>query len=187
MNNEKIWLHDLPVLWRKYSEFFPANNMNKIQKYNAISRYLIYIIILFAVFQYNQYFLVLSVLMLIGIVYIGFTLDDNPSSDEATKKCRNSTADNPAANPLIMEDDPNLEACSINKKTMNSNILKNLYEDSNDVNKRRILERAFYTLPVSNYPNNIHFIGGYLYNDEGNHCKEKKEGCEYYRDLRFKR
>ena len=186
MNNEKIWLRDMPVLWRKYDEFFPARNMSKAQKYNAITRYTMYVVILLAIFQYHEYFVTLSVLVLLVVIYIGLTFDD--ADGAPVRDCRDSTADNPAANPLVMEDEPSVRACgNIDEGAMNNNIRKGVYEDSYDMNKRRILERAFYTLPVSNYPNDIRFIGGYLYNDGNDHCKVKKQGCEYYRDLRFKR
>lgn len=184
MDNEKVWIHNPSILLEKYDEFFPTSKMSKIQRYNAITRYIIYLIVLLIIFRFNTYFIVFCILILVFITYIGYTYK------ELTKNvinCRNSTYDNPVANPLIMNDDTSLIACNIDKNIRINNIRKNFYEDSYDTNKRRILDRTFYTLPVSNYPNDIRLIGGYLYNDKNNHCKVKKQQCEYYRDIRFKR
>ena len=51
--NSIFWLYNIEILWKddNYLRLLPSENMSKIEKFNAISRLLIYHIIIILVFK----------------------------------------------------------------------------------------------------------------------------------------
>ena len=76
MNNDKFWLDDISILYRKdrLTEFFPSNEMTTIEKMNALVRLSIYAGILLTLFTKNYLYLYIPVITFIitGLMAIGF-------------------------------------------------------------------------------------------------------------------
>jgi hypothetical protein len=103
-------------------------------------------------------------------------------------ECRDSTINNPMANPYVVGSKLNIKACKdLNSLKVLDNLRFNVYEDSSRPLNIKILERSYYTLPVTDYPNDINSYLNELYKTYNKSCKKDAENCESYRDLRFVR
>lgn len=182
MKQEILWIYNPKVLYTNLDEFFPTPKMNVIQMYNALVRFLLYATILFIVCKFNIYWVFLFIVLIFYFTYLGFL---HISRKDKPINCRKTTINNPAANQLALNDGA-VGACAMDEEKRLSNIRFNLYEDSNKTFSRHILDRAFYTLPVTTYPNDIKKVGSFMYANNDT-CKNKKLNCEYARDLRFNR
>lgn len=101
-------------------------------------------------------------------------------------ECRNSTVNNPMANPYVVGSKLNIKACkNLDSLKVLDNLRFNVYEDSNRPQNIKILERSYYTLPVTDYPNDINSFIDELYKTSKKSCKKDAENCDSYRDLRF--
>lgn len=93
---------------------------------------------------------------------------------------RLSTINNPVGNPSITGTDLTKVAGSINK----DNLRYNTYEDSNKPYIFKLLDRTFYQMPVTTYPNNTKKAREFIY-QKNIGCKTDAQGCFSYRDERF--
>lgn len=185
MDQEVFWLNNPGVLITGMSEVLPREGMTKARRYNALTRLLLAALLLWLVFDLNIAFGLGLMVLLALVTYLGLQ-DVDPVPMPPV--CRGSTVNNPAGNPLVMLDDWDVPACDINERQRVANLTYNVYEDSFNTSKRRMLTRAFYTVPVTTFPNDVKPLGDALYGDASHHrCKDGREGCEYYRDVRFRR
>jgi hypothetical protein len=120
--------------------------------------------------------------------------DNNNNNDDnnyerkykVPEECRDSSINNPMANPYVVGSKLNIKACKdLNSLKVLDNLRFNVYEDSNRPQNIKILERSYYTLPVTDYPNDINSFLNELYNTSKKSCKKDSQNCESYRDLRF--
>jgi hypothetical protein len=185
MDQEVLWLNNPGVLTTGYLEILPREGMTKARRYNAITRLLFIGVIAWLVFDLDTTVGLGLMVMLALVTYLGVhDVDPIPTPPP----CRGSTVNNPAGNPLVMLDDWGVPACDIDERQRVANLTYNVYEDSFNASKRRMLTRAFYTVPVTTFPNDVALLGKALYGDAAHHrCKDGREGCEYYRDVRFRR
>ena len=65
--DEKFWIEDPYILYKKYYIIIPTNNMGRIEQLNTITRFLLYFIILCILFGSEQYIIIY---LLIGIILI---------------------------------------------------------------------------------------------------------------------
>lgn len=90
------------------------------------------------------------------------------------------------ANPYVVGSKLNIKACKdLNSLKVLDNLRFNVYEDINRPQNIKILERSYYTLPVTDYPNDINSFLNELYNTSKKSCKKDAQNCESFRDLRF--
>ena len=90
------------------------------------------------------------------------------------------------ANPYVVGSKLNIKACkNLDSLKVLNNLRFNVYEDSNRPQNIKILERSYYTLPVTDYPNDINSFIDELYKISKKSCKKDAENCDSYRDLRF--
>jgi hypothetical protein len=79
----KFWLDDITVLYKdnKYLDFVPVKEMSDIEKLNAISRSLIYLLFIMTLMQkFNEFFyLLLSFLVFIILIYKLYLFDADSS------------------------------------------------------------------------------------------------------------
>jgi len=90
MNN--FWIYDISILWKNnnYLILLPLDGMSKYEKYNAITRLLIYHIFLLLILKLDLKYIYLDVILIITIIYIN--ISDNKNNNML------STIDNPYMN-----------------------------------------------------------------------------------------
>ncbi len=73
----KFWLEDPSVLYYNYLQFLPTLNMNRVQQLNAITLFCFYLIILFYIFNRNEYIhLPLIIICFIIILFYIYKYDN---------------------------------------------------------------------------------------------------------------
>ena len=136
------------------------------------------------------------------------TYDDNDSKDESIpveslytaeeiqefneNTCKIPTKDNPFMNPSLNDynngDIP--VACNSDDENIHDKITKNyddkLFKNLDDLWDQENSQRQFYTVPSTSVPSKQKEFANFLYKTDKT-CKENKENCLRYEDLRFKR
>ena len=191
MNQDIFWINNPKILIDDYQEIIPNNKMSINTFYNTITRCLLYLIII-SYFLFNNNTIIIIILIII-IIYI-IMLNNNKNINNKTNiieinnevECRDSTINNPMANPYVVGSKLNIKACkNLDSLKVLDNLRFNVYEDSNRPQNIKILERSYYTLPVTDYPNDINSFLNELYKTSKKSCKKDAENCDSYRDLRF--
>ncbi len=77
--NDPFWINNIHVLYcnNNYLKFVPTSTMSFNEKLNAITRFLIYFIILIVLFQSNSYWIIISISVICFIVLYFKTIQDN--------------------------------------------------------------------------------------------------------------
>jgi hypothetical protein len=185
MNQDIFWIDNPKILIDKYDEIIPNNKMTITTFYNTITRCLLYFIIIsYLLFKSIK----LTIIFILIIIYVIMLNKNNNKNYERklSEECRGSSINNPMANPYVVGSKLNIKACKdLNSLKVLDNLRFNVYEDSNRPQNIKILERSYYTLPVTDYPNDINTFLNELYNTSKKSCKKDAQNCESYRDLRF--
>ena len=197
MNQDIFWVDNPKILIIKYNEIIPNNKMTITTFYNTITRCLLYLIIIRYLLFNNIKLIIILILIIIYIIMLNNNTNNNNNKNINNKNinnkqtnneidCRDSTINNPMANPYVVGSKLNIKACKdLNSLKVLDNLRFNVYEDSNRPLNIKILERSYYTLPVTDYPNDINTYLNELYKTYNKSCKRDAENCESYRDLRF--
>jgi hypothetical protein len=192
MNQDIFWVDNPSILIIKYNEIIPNNNMSITTFYNTITRCLLYLIIISYLLFNNIKLIIILILIIVYIIMLNNnnnTNNTNNTNNIQTNneiECRDSTINNPMANPYVVGSKLSIKACKdLNSLKVLDNLRFNVYEDSNRPNNIKILERSYYTLPVTDYPNDTNSYLNELYKTYNKSCKKDAENCESYRDLRF--
>jgi hypothetical protein len=184
MKQESFWLDNPKILIDKYKEIIPNNKMSINAFYNTITRCLIYLIIISYLLFKNIILIIIFILIIIYIIMLNNNNNNIKTNNEI--ECRDSTINNPMGNPYVVGSKLNIKACKdLNSLKVLDNLRFNVYEDSNRPLNIKILERSYYTLPVTDYPNDINTYLNELYKTYNKSCKKDAENCESNRDLRF--
>ena len=158
--NDPFWFEKISILYSqdRFTEFFPATNMNLHEKMNAIVRFSFYFAITMSVIYKNVNYLGIPICVMI-ISYIIYRGEDTNKPDIKEqfysvrgKECQKPTNENPYMNFLPSDKRNRKAACPTykNKKLENevSDIVnKELYLSVDDVWQRKSNERQFYTMP----------------------------------------
>jgi len=194
MNQDIFWINNPKILIDKYNEIIPNNKMTIITLYNTITRCLIYLIIISYLLFNNIAIIIILIIIIIYIIMLNNNNNNNNINNNKTNniqqnnetECRDSTINNPMANPYVVGSKLNIKACkNLDSLKVLNNLRFNVYEDSNRPQNIKILERSYYTLPVTDYPNDINSFIDELYKTSKKSCKKDAENCDSYRDLRF--
>jgi hypothetical protein len=201
MNQDIFWVDNPKILIIKYNEIIPNNKMSITTFYNTITRCLLYLIIISCLLFNNIKLIIILILIIIYIIMlnnnnyykqdtsININISEDTNNNIQTNneiECRDSTINNPMANPYVVGSKLNIKACKdLDSLKVLDNLRFNVYEDSNRPQNSKILERSYYTLPVTDYPNDINTYLNELYKTYNKSCKKDAENCESYRDLRF--
>jgi len=188
MNQDIFWINNPKILIDDYQEIIPNNKMTINTLYNTITRFLLYLIIISYLLFKNIIFIIILIIIIIYIIMLNYNYNKinkiNKINNEV--ECRNSTVNNPMANPYVVGSKLNIKACkNLDSLKVLDNLRFNVYEDSNRPQNIKILERSYYTLPVTDYPNDINSFIDELYKTSKKSCKKDAENCDSYRDLRF--
>ena len=192
MNQDIFWINNPKILIDKYNEIIPNNKMTIITLYNTITRCLIYLIIISYLLFNNIGIIIILIIIIIYIIMLNNNNNNinnnkiNNIQQNNETECRDSTINNPMANPYVVGSKLNIKACeNLDSLKVLNNLRFNVYEDSNRPQNIKILERSYYTLPVTDYPNDINSFIDELYKTSKKSCKKDAENCDSYRDLRF--
>ena len=186
MNQDIFWVDNPIILIIKYNEIIPNNKMTTSTFYNTITRCLLYLIIISYLLFKNINLIIIFILVIIYIIMLNNNKTNKTNKTNNEIECRDSTINNPMANPYVVGSKLNIKACKdLNSLKVLDNLRFNVYEDSNRPQNIKILERSYYTLPVTDYPNDINSFINELYKTYDKSCKKDANKCESYRDLRF--
>lgn len=186
---QEMWYKNPYILLKNYQDFFPKNEMNDIQKLNAIARLAIYYGILIAVFGLDTKWISISLCLLILTYVLAKTEHFTKLQNE---QCTRPTKDNPFMNFTVgdlINNPQRTEACKNEdvvdetKKMFRSN---NMFLDTNDLWGQNINDRNFYTMPSTQIVNNQKGFGNFVFGDFGK-CKSEGKDCLKHRDNRFHR
>ena len=191
MNQDIFWINNPKILIDDYQEIIPNNKMTINTFYNTITRCLLYLIIISYLLFKNIIFIIILIIIIIYIIMLNNNQNKiinktNNIEINNEVECRDSTVNNPMANPYVVGSKLNIKACkNLDSLKVLNNLRFNVYEDSNRPQNIKILERSYYTLPVTDYPNDINSFLNELYKTSKKSCKKDAENCDSYRDLRF--
>jgi len=185
------WFNDPTVLLKNMDEFYPRNNLNIINKVNAIARLSIYYSLIIIIFKLDTKYLSLSFCLLLLSVFLGSDNFENNTNIENNNKCTRPTKNNPFMNFTVGDQikNPNKpEACQFDdiREEEIKNYRFGMYPDSADLYGKTITDRNFYTMPSTTIVNNQEGFLKYLYGDFGK-CKSEGKDCLKHRDNRFNR
>ena len=185
MEQEIFWFENPKIILIKYNEIIPNDKMSDITYYNTITRCLMYLITISYLIFNNKYLIIILTFIIICIVLLNYN-NKNVNNVNNEVECRNTTINNPMANPYVIGSKLNIKACKdLNSLKVLDNLKFNVYEDSNRPQNIKILERSYYTLPVTEYPNDMNTFLNELYKTYNKSCKINAQNCESFRDLRF--
>jgi hypothetical protein len=185
MEQEIFWFENPKIILIKYNKIIPNDKMSDITYYNTITRCLMYLIIISYLIFNNKYLIIILTFIIIYIVLLNYN-NKNVNNINNKVECRDTTINNPMANPYVIGSKLNIKACKdLNSLKVLDNLKFNVYEDSNRPQNIKILERSYYTLPVTEYPNDMNTFLNELYKTYNKSCKINAQNCESFRDLRF--
>ena len=206
---DKFWLDDLNNLFNNYLEFFPTKYMTRTQQLNSLSRYSIYLFIIFLVFSNNKKWLYIPILLILICIMLNYIEKKDKTEENMkriedrknmireykdiakTKKCKKPTITNPYMNVLISDYHNNSNrdpACDVNetdiKEARDKYYNENLYKNVDDLYDKKNSQRQFYTMPVTTIPNDQKTFADWCYKSPDN-CKYNGINCLTYEDIRY--
>lgn len=206
ITNEKFWLEDPMVLFRdqKYYTIIPTSTMSKIEILNALSRFFLYLGVLYLLFSSDTEYIYIPIIAITGIILL-YYIQKNDKVDNIHEtfcrgdKCNNisvcqaPTKDNPFMNMTVADlmDNPDRPpACKVTDRQIKEEIDNaynyNLFKDVDDLFDRGYSQRQFYTMPSTTVANEQTTFANWLYKLPET-CKENQSNCLKYEDIRFNR
>ncbi len=189
---DKFWLNDISVLIKdkRYLDFFPTKNMSHNEILNSLTRFSLYLIILFLLFiNWDSYYFFIPIIIIVICILMN-KLDDS----KLEEKCTRPSKTNPYMNVSLYDLENNKDrkgACSYDDPEINKESTKyfedNLYTNVDDIYQNRNSQRQFYTMPVSTIPSKQDEFAKFCYGTKAeDQCKTNQEACLRYEDVRYK-
>jgi hypothetical protein len=188
---EKFWLHDISILFNKntFTRFVPSEDQTLNEKFNCVTRFCIYFIILILLTTKNLVWISLSISIIIFIIYLQKV--EHFKETSKPPKCFEPTHNNPFMNYTMGDhiENPNRsQACDITNDDIKTKAKKyfnhNLYRNSFDTFDREINIRPWITMPVTEVVNKQSEFGEWLYGNTSQ-CKSAGINCLKNRDMRY--
>lgn len=204
--SDKFWLENPNVLFenQNYTRIIPTKSMSRNESLNSLTRFFLYILVLFLLFSKKKDFLYIPIICIILIIVLYYIQKNDTNESKRQKICRPDkcnkielcklpTKDNPFMNVTmndLIDDKDRPKACSMNDKNVvkkaDEYFYNNLFIDSNDLFGRNTAQRQFYTTPSTTIPNDQTGFANFLYGTPST-CKENQSNCLKYEDLRYSR
>lgn len=180
----KIWYNDFNVLFKNYDQFYPHQSQNNVEKKNALARFAIYYSIIILLSGGNKKWLAVSVVILLYTIYQKVEKFTNKEV-----KCVKPSKDNPLMNFTLDDYYKNVKrgpACKTNEvgDEISKQFNEGVVPDSFDLYDRKINQRQFYTMPVTQVINNQKEFAEDLYGDIGV-CKAFGKDCAKHLDTKY--
>ena len=184
---DKIWYEDVPVLLRRWKEFFPTPDQTPTEKVNALVRLVVYATA--AIFVYNREprTLVMGAAV-VAVVSFAFGQQRQerypmkplePLAVTGTAECTPPTKENPFANVLLTDLSKNRgPACAYDtvKDTIKTHFNDGLFRNATDVYETQNSQRQFYTMPVTSAIPDTGAFANFLYGGMKS-CKANQADC----------
>ena len=204
-NKAKFWLEDFKILYKddQFLKFFPSNKMTTNEQLNALTRFSMYLFIIFILFGDDIEWSLIPVLLLVLAVFLSrvdnfesfYNIGNKKVSSKvkSVKSCQKPNKNNPFMNVLMSDyiDDPNrAEACDVTRddiqKEITTNFSNNLYKNSDDIFNNKSSERQFYTTANTTIPSKQKEFAEWLYGENDN-CKINNDKCLKYSNVKYNR
>jgi len=183
----ELWYHNPKILLKNYDQFFPNKNFTRIEKINSLARFAIYFSVLLILFNQDNKYLSISIVILIISLFLGTTEKFvSLQNKEDPKKCTSPTKNNPFMNftlgDLIEKPDRH-KACKYedSKDEIRKNFRSYIYSDSSDIWGKFITDRNFYTMPNTEIVNDQKGFAEWCFGNSGK-CKTTGKNCLKMRD-----
>jgi hypothetical protein len=169
-------------------EFVPTNNLSKEEKINAIARFAIYYGLIILIFNLDNKWLSITVILLIISYCLGY-YEDFEEVKKTKGNCVMPTQKNPFMNFTLddyINNNDRKEACSYDKSKdmMRKEFRKDIIPDPADLWGTNISDRQFFTMPWTTIVNDQTEFGNWLYGS-GGECKNLGINCDKNRDNRY--
>ena len=204
--SDKFWLEDPMALIRggNYYRIVPNQNMSKVEILNALTRFFVYLTILYILFARKIEFVYVPMIVLLLIIIVYYIqINDvrdmkreefcRPSGCNPINFCQKPSEGNPFMNVTmadLMDNRDRPEGCVSTDKNIRQDIDKyfnnNLFKDVDDLFDRNTGQRQFYTTPSTTIPNDQDSYAKWLYKLPET-CKENQSNCLKYEDIRYNR
>lgn len=202
-----IWYNDIFNFFdiNNMMLFYPTSDMEYSEKLNSIMRMVLYItIILYSLKNDLRVFIILIVVAV--VIYIMYTSEGNKEKyldranntyakygieknddDVENVRCTRPTRENPFMNVTMNEyaENPKREkACKINDKVneyIDEYFNEDLFRSVDDIYNKNASERQYYTMPVTEIPNDQEKFAKWCYGNDEKTCKEGNLlKCKYF-------
>lgn len=169
------WYNSIDELFNAKSclQFWPEKHQTKEQKFNAITRFILYAGMVMSLYKDSSYYFVMSVFLVVIMSFFskkteGFRSPRHGSTAPrhtnpkhmrlVDEECQKPTDDNPFANVLMNEYAENVHrhpACPIEDVAddVHKKFMKGLYSDITDIYEKENSQRQFYSTPNTQIPN----------------------------------
>lgn len=201
-----IWYKDIVNFFdiNNVLVFYPTSEMEYSEKLNSIMRMILYItILLYSLMNDKKVFILFIVVGV--VVYIMYELEENKEKylekdrygkyenvyntddEDMDKECTQPTRENPFMNVTMneyVENPKRSKACKTTEKVneyINDYFNEDLYRSVDDIYNKNASERQYYTMPVTEIPNNQDKFAQWLYGNDDKTCKEGNGlKCKYF-------
>jgi hypothetical protein len=179
-----FWINKPSILFQKdnYYRIIPTKEMEWIEILNTLSRFFIYLFILYLFFSTDRKYLFIPIIALIVIIIIYQTRKDGINKKVEPKE---TFHDLQVPMTISNESNPNDNASLIDNE--NDKMTNHISQDDVINTDNGILaERQFFTIPSTTIPNDQTAFAKWLY---GSHetCKQNQKKCLKYEDVRYKK
>ena len=189
-----LWYNNPSLLLDNLDQFFPAKNLNRIQKINSLARLSIYFSVLILALKIESKYFLISILLLLASIFTKTTETFTNSEQESTadiSECQKPTKENPFMNFTVSDlinnpDRP--EACQYDdvKDELRKEFRSHVYSDNSDMWGKYISDRNFYTMPNTNVVNDQIGFAKWCFGNSGE-CKTFGTNCLKQRDPTYHR
>ncbi len=153
---DDFWLNDISILYKKYYDIIPIKNMSENEKINAITRLMLYFIILIILFQGNQNYIIVAIVAIIVVTVFHYIGNNNKNKNLNTHDT-NDIADNN----------------NVNNINDNTNNVDSKYLSDKYIDKKTIFDNPIFEKTKNKYKDTIE--SGYIDSD-GNYVIGKEYG-----------
>ena len=183
-----LWYNNPAILFQDMNEFFPTNDLDRIQKVNAIARLAIYYLILVTVLNLSTNWYSISIVLLVVSFLLGY-YENFETVTKLDSNCTKPTHNNPFMNFTLADYINNTNkpaSCPYDrvKDKMRAEFRKDIVPDPADLWGQNISDRQFFTMPWTTIVNNQTALGKWLYGNAGE-CKNLGLNCDKNLDNRY--
>jgi len=183
-----LWYNNPTILFEDMNEFFPTNDLDRIQKVNALARLAIYYLILVTVLNLSTNWYSISVVLLVVSFLLGY-YENFETVSSLDSNCTKPTHNNPFMNFTLADYINNTNkpaSCPYDrvKDKMRKEFRKDIVPDPADLWGQNISDRQFFTMPWTTIVNNQTALGKWLYGNAGE-CKNLGLNCDKNLDNRY--
>lgn len=179
-----FWFNNPQVIFKNYNVFFPNKNFSLVKNLNAVVRLFVYYTLLCIIFTNNDLYDIIKPLLLIMFITIVIYMNSDSVELFENKKVvitenRTSTTQNPVMNLSVTDYNSNKNIIideDVSNETINNNLTNDLPYNEDGGSNKKMFERSFYTMPVTNLNNDQTEFAKWLY-DNGPTCKENTILC----------